>query len=52
MSTFELASLIRPELAELTSYLPDLRSYQVRLDANEAPPLLSDEVLARLARAA
>jgi histidinol-phosphate aminotransferase len=52
MSTFDLTSLIRPELADLASYLPDLRSYQVRLDANEAPPLLNKDVLARLAQAA
>jgi len=32
--------------------VPDLRSYQVRLDANEAPPLLGAEVLGRMAQAA
>lgn len=51
MSTFDLSSLLCPELAGLSSYLPDLRSYPIRLDANEAPPLLGQDVLARLAQA-
>jgi histidinol-phosphate aminotransferase len=41
MAGFSIASLSRPELAELSAYLPDLASYRVRLDANEAPPLMS-----------
>jgi len=52
MSTFDLDSLLAPELAALSSYLPDLRSYPIRLDANEAPPLLGKDVLARLVQAA
>lgn len=52
MSPFDLSSLLCPELAGLHSYLPDLRSYPIRLDANEAPPLLGNDVLARLAQAA
>ncbi len=44
--------LLRPELAELKSYVPDLSSYPVRLDANEAPGPLSEEVRQELARAA
>jgi histidinol-phosphate aminotransferase len=47
-----LAELLRPELAELRAYLPDQGQYAVRLDANEAPPLLSQEARDRLARAA
>src|SRR5258706_61059 len=42
MSEFSLARLTRPELAELSPYLPELGDYRVRLDANEAPPLMSD----------
>jgi len=41
MSGFSIAALSRPELAELSAYSPDLASYRVRLDANEAPPLMS-----------
>jgi histidinol-phosphate aminotransferase len=52
MSTFDLSLLLCPELAGLHSYLPDLRSYAIRLDANEAPPLLDAEVRAQLAQAA
>ncbi len=46
-----LASLLRPELAELTAYEPLAGSYPVRLDANEAPALVSDEARSVLARA-
>lgn len=48
MSLFSIAALTRPELAELSAYLPDLASYRIRLDANEAPPLLSTEARARI----
>jgi histidinol-phosphate aminotransferase len=48
MSLFSIAALTRPELAELSAYLPDLASYRVRLDANEAPPLLSPSARARI----
>ena len=48
MPGFEIATLCRPEIAELSAYLPDLASYRVRLDANEAPPLLSAEARARI----
>lgn len=51
MSGFSIAALSRPELAELSAYLPDLQSYRVRLDANEAPPLMSDAAKARIAHA-
>lgn len=42
MSGFSIAALSRPELAELSAYLPDLGSYRIRLDANEAPALMSE----------
>ncbi|HEY6081298.1 MAG TPA: histidinol-phosphate transaminase [Polyangiaceae bacterium] len=48
MPGFEIATLCRPEIAELSAYLPDLASYRVRLDANEAPPLLSAQARARI----
>lgn len=48
MSLFSIAALSRPELAELSAYLPDLASYRVRLDANEAPALLSPTARARI----
>ena len=49
MTGFSIAALSRPELGELSAYLPDLASYRVRLDANEAPPLLSEPARARIA---
>ncbi|RYZ03598.1 MAG: histidinol-phosphate transaminase [Myxococcales bacterium] len=49
MSGFSIDALSRPELAELSAYLPDLHRYRVRLDANEAPPLMSDAAKARIA---
>jgi histidinol-phosphate aminotransferase len=48
MSLFSIAALTRPELGELSAYSPDLASYRVRLDANEAPPLLSPAARARI----
>jgi len=48
MSGFSIAALSRPELAELSAYLPDLAHYRVRLDANEAPPLISDAARRRI----
>ncbi len=45
------ASILRPELAEMVAYVPHPGAYEVRLDANEAPPLLSPETHARLAAA-
>ncbi|HEV8246360.1 MAG TPA: aminotransferase class I/II-fold pyridoxal phosphate-dependent enzyme, partial [Polyangiaceae bacterium] len=51
MAGFSIASLSRPELAELSAYLPDLASYRVRLDANEAPPLMSAAARQRIAEA-
>ena len=43
--------LLRAELSELRSYEPHAGSFEVRLDANEAPPLLSPEASAALAQA-
>lgn len=52
MTSFDLQELVRPELAELRPYLPHGGEYAVRLDANEAPPLLSAEGRRRLAEVA
>jgi len=49
---FDYSSLLRPELAELRAYVPDLAEYSIRLDANEAPPLLGEAARQRLAEAA
>lgn len=51
MSGFSIAALSRPELAELSAYLPDLAHYRVRLDANEAPPIMSTAAKARITQA-
>lgn len=51
MSGFSIAALSRPELTELSPYLPDLHRYRVRLDANEAPPIMSEAAKARIGRA-
>ncbi|MCA9598138.1 MAG: histidinol-phosphate transaminase [Myxococcales bacterium] len=52
MPELSLAQLLRPELRELSAYSPDTGSYAVRLDANEAPDLLSPAARARLAEVA
>ncbi len=46
------STLLRPELSELKSYVPDLGNYPIRLDANEAPPFRNKDVSSRLAEAA
>lgn len=46
-----LSALLAPELAELRAYAPVAGRFEVRLDANECPPLLSPEARARLAAA-
>lgn len=51
-TTNPIADLLRPELAELTAYAPVAGTFAVRLDANEAPPLLSATARARLAEVA
>ena len=43
--------LLRPELADLSAYVPHPGDFAVRLDANEAPPLLSSEAQDALWRA-
>ena len=45
------ADLLVPELAELTAYAPEPGEYAVRLDANEAPPLLGAAARARMLEA-
>lgn len=44
--------MLRPELRELTPYKPHSGSFSVRLDANEAPALLSESSRGRLAEVA
>lgn len=52
MTAHPLAHLLRPELAELASYVPQQPPPgTLRLDANEAPPLLAPAAHAALARA-
>jgi histidinol-phosphate aminotransferase len=48
MSGFVLGDLLRPELSELSAYRPTPGEFRVRLDANEAPPLLSEDAKRRL----
>ncbi len=50
--TFDPTTLLRPELSELQPYLPVLGHFDLRLDANEAPALLSERAKARLAEVA
>jgi histidinol-phosphate aminotransferase len=45
------APLLRAELDELQSYEPRPGTFEVRLDSNEAPPLLSPEAAGELGRA-
>jgi histidinol-phosphate aminotransferase len=51
MSGFALSDLLRPELSELSAYRPTPGEFRVRLDANEAPALLSEEAKRRLGEA-
>jgi histidinol-phosphate aminotransferase len=46
------SDILCPALAELSSYTPHAGQYEVRLDANEAPELLSTAAKQRLAAAA
>jgi histidinol-phosphate aminotransferase len=46
------SDVLRPELAELAAYTPHPGTFPIRLDANEAPPLLSEGARARLAEVA
>lgn len=49
MRSFDYNTIFREELGELKAYSPEQGSYDVRLDANEAPDMLSPEVRKRLA---
>ncbi len=51
MPELDLSELLRPEVRELRSYVPVAGDYRVRLDANEAPPLLSAAARRALAEA-
>ena len=51
MSESRFASLLRADLSELRSYEPRAGAFEVRLDANESPALLSPEASAELGRA-
>ncbi len=52
MKSFPFAELLRPEIADLKAYAPHEGQFDVRLDANEAPALLSEGARARLAEVA
>src|SRR5687767_12396394 len=52
MRELALSELTRPELSELVAYVPVTGDFAVRLDANEAPPLLSAAARARLGEVA
>lgn len=49
MQTFDPHLILRDELGELKAYAPTAGQFEVRLDANEAPPLLSPAAKKRLA---
>jgi histidinol-phosphate aminotransferase len=52
MVDFPLSEILCPALAELSSYTPHAGNYEVRLDANEAPELLTAAARKRLAEVA
>jgi histidinol-phosphate aminotransferase len=52
MADFPFSDLLCPALAELSSYTPHAGDYAVRLDANEAPELLSSAARKRLGEVA
>lgn len=49
MQTFDPHLILRDELGELKAYTPTPGQFEIRLDANEAPPLLSPAAKKRLA---
>lgn len=51
MTSSWFSHLVRPELAAVEAYVPHAGSFDVRLDANESPDLLSTEAHARVAEA-
>ncbi len=52
MSELPFSDLLCPALAELSSYTPHAGNFEIRLDANEAPELLSAAAKTRLAEVA
>ena len=52
MRSFDHQLIIRPELGELKAYAPHAGHFEVRLDANEAPAILSSIAKKRLGDAA
>lgn len=52
MRSFDPQLILREELGELKPYSPSPGSYEVRLDANEAPNILSAELKKRMAEVA
>ena len=52
MPPLPYSDVLRPELAELSPYAPHPGEFAIRLDANEAPPALSEAARARLAEVA
>ncbi|HEX3777106.1 MAG TPA: histidinol-phosphate transaminase [Polyangiaceae bacterium] len=52
MAEAPFSEILCPALSELSSYTPHAGEYEVRLDANEAPELLSFAAKTRLAEAA
>ncbi len=52
MRSFDPQIILREELSELKAYAPSPGNYDVRLDANEAPDLLSAELKRRFAEIA
>ncbi|MDI1434149.1 histidinol-phosphate transaminase [Polyangium sorediatum] len=51
MTAPRFAHLLRPELADLAAYVPHTGDHEIRLDGNEAPPLLSSNARAGVAHA-
>ncbi len=52
MRSFDPQVILRPELGELKAYAPSTGSYELRLDANEAPAVLSPAAKKRLGEVA
>jgi len=51
MSASRFAHLLRPELIEIEAYVPHTGTYDIRLDGNEAPPLISLEARKKIQEA-
>ena len=52
MASLPFSDVLRPELSDLAPYAPHSGTFRIRLDANEAPPLLSEAARARLGEVA